>query len=219
MAGIPEPRPNAFGRINPCVIGNRTEGPERSFGVGDRIDRCHFRTAALRVAAVEVLNLEFLNMTGIRQHAGEKIDSAVGRIDRALEPVLHQLRNQARVIDMRMSEKHEIDFGRFEGEVRIVERLQRLRALKHAAIDQEARLACLQQVAGSGDGVGGAVNAQGDRHYFCFSFSISISSCNAPARRLASEIALVGCGTEVDDHMARAPAALMRASTSASKSA
>ena len=64
------------------------------------------------------------------------------------------------MIDMRMRQQHGVDVGRPEGEGAVVERLQRLVALEHAAVDEDAFAVHLEQMARAGDGARGAAEAK-----------------------------------------------------------
>ena len=66
----------------------------------------------------------------------------VARI-RPAETLARQLRQQPAVIDMRMGQKHGVDIGRAERERPIVQRLQCLRPLEQAAVDEEAAGRCV----------------------------------------------------------------------------
>ncbi len=56
---------------------------------------------------------------------------------RPAEALAHQLRQQAAMVDMRVRQQHRVDLRGIEREVAVVQLLQGLRALEHAAIDQE----------------------------------------------------------------------------------
>lgn len=86
-------------------------------------------------------------LAGIGQHVGAQIDGAARHHDTAAEARAHQLRQQAAVIDMRVREQHRVDVGRMERKGAVVERLQRLRPLEQAAIDQQPAGSRLEQVA------------------------------------------------------------------------
>ncbi len=54
------------------------------------------------------------------------------------KPCLHQLRQQAAVVDMGVGQQHGVDVGGPERKGAVVQLLQRLVALEHAAVDQDA---------------------------------------------------------------------------------
>ncbi len=126
MACIPEASTNALGRLYPFIIGDRTECPQRRLGIFKRVDWRHFRAAPSRIALVELINLRFLYVCGIGQHACQQVDRAVRCIDGAGEPFLHEFRNQAGVVDMSVGQQNKVDVVRFEGKIPVVEGLEGL---------------------------------------------------------------------------------------------
>ncbi len=78
--------------------------------------------------------------------------------------MLGELRHDSGVVDVGMGQDKRIDRFRVEGKGPVVEFGNALGALEHAAIDEDARRAHLQEIAGAGDGAGGAVESELDGH-------------------------------------------------------
>jgi hypothetical protein len=74
-------------------------------------------------AAVELLDLEFLDMGAVGQHRAGQVDCRRGCVDGAGEALLDELRQQAGMIDMRVAEDHRRDLTRREGEGPVVQLL------------------------------------------------------------------------------------------------
>src|SRR6185437_3688142 len=106
--------------------------------------------------------------------------------------------------DVGVGEQHAIDRPRIERKPLVVQRLQALGALEHAAIDEELRPRRLQPKAGAGDAAGGAVDGEGDAH------RLSSMRRTASARIGASGAALVWWAIESVETIVRAPAAFTR---------
>jgi hypothetical protein len=65
-------------------------------------------------------------------------------------------------------QQEEIRLAWIEGQGAVVEGIERLGALEHAAVDEEAALGMADAVAGAGHGPGGAVEVEGDAHGMLF---------------------------------------------------
>ncbi len=55
------------------------------------------------------------------------------------------------MVDMGVGQEHGVEPVRLEGEIAVVEGLQRLGSLEHAAVDEDAPAVGLEEVAGPGD--------------------------------------------------------------------
>src|SRR5690349_8917992 len=106
-----------------------------------------------------------------------------------------------------MRQQNGIDIRRAERECTVVQRFQRFRSLKQPAIDQELSLRRNKEIAGAGNGAGGAAKLDGDAHGgLPVSGMPTTSRRNARARRSSRRMALVGCGTLLVDRTERMPA-------------
>ena len=160
MTGVPEAGSKAFGDGCPFAV---FQGPEQGHAGGrilQAIDRLDRRSPALRIAAVQLLDLHFLDMRRVRQHHRAKIDGGAGRMDRAGKALLDQLRQEPAVVDMRMRQDDSVNRVRRERERAIVQFPLRLRSLEQAAVDENPPARRFDLIAGAGDAVGRAMEAQ-----------------------------------------------------------
>ena len=164
VARVPEPCPDAGKDAEPAIIGFRPEEREAGVGVRARVDRFDRLLAPARLAPVQLLDLDGLDMGAVGQHDAGEIGGGGRRVDRTGKAVLDQFRQQAAVIDVRMAQDHGRDVDRPEREWPIVQLFLRLRPLKHAAVDQQLARARLQTEARAGDSSGSAVEGQAWRH-------------------------------------------------------
>ena len=111
--------------------------------------------------AVLALGVRLLDLCGIQQHEGEQVRRRRRAIDRAVEAMLDEFRQQAGMVDMGVGEDQEFGGGGVEGEILGVQLTDRLVALEHAAIDEKARVADLQHGTRAGDGARRAVEGKG----------------------------------------------------------
>jgi len=160
MPGIPEACPHALPDLAPGLVGDVGERLQRRVDVVAGIHRLDRRAAALHVAAVQPLDLGLLDVGAVGQHVGQQVEAALGSEDRSLEALLHQLGDEARVIDVGMGQQDEVDLGRIEGKGAVVQFLQGLGALEHAAVDKELAALGLHPVAGAGDRAGRPAETQ-----------------------------------------------------------
>lgn len=83
MACVPEAEAETLGCGRPVAI---LRSPKQMHACGRiflTVDRFNQRPAALGVAAIEIVHLRFLDMRGVRQHDGAKIDRGGRRVDRS----------------------------------------------------------------------------------------------------------------------------------------
>ena len=88
---------------------------------------------------VVVRRVFFLQVAGIGQHHGTQLDGRLRGIDRPVKPLLHQPRNPAAVIEMRVRENDSIDFARRDWSVLPVAVTPLFRTLKQTAVDQDLK--------------------------------------------------------------------------------
>jgi len=81
-----------------------------------------------------------------------------------LEAVFGERRQASRMVEMRVRERHPINFLGRVGQSPVIERLERARSLEQPAIDQQLATIMGDFDARSGDRAGGAVKAEFDRH-------------------------------------------------------
>ena len=112
----------------------------------------------MAVAAIELRDLHFLHMAGIRQHDSAQIRRSGRRVDHAAKTSRLQLGQQAGMVNMRMRQQHRVNFTRVEGEFLPIQGFQCLRPLEHAAIHQKAALPGIENQAIAGNGACRAAN-------------------------------------------------------------
>ena len=106
----------------------------------------HLGTAAHGLA-VFPLGLLLLNVGGILQHDGAEVAGRIGGIDGAAVAVFVQVRDAARVVDVRMGQQQCLIGAGRAGQVGV---LIHVAALLHAAVDQKAVSRRLQLCAAAG---------------------------------------------------------------------
>jgi len=162
VPGVPPARPQAGGDGRPSLVVHGAALRHRGGAVGAGVDRRQRRGAALAVAAVEALDLLLLDIAAVGQHERQQRPRAFGGVDRPGEALPDQLRRQPGVVDMGMGQQQRVDGGGVEGKIGVVQRLQRLGPLEHAAVDQRAAPARRQQEARPGDRACAAAEFQRD---------------------------------------------------------
>ena len=123
MAGLPPPRLQARHDLDHLVQMHGLELMHRAMCVLDRVDRLDRRPAAPLVAPVQLVDLALLDVAGVGQHDLTEIAAAGGGVDRAAESRLHQLGQEAGVIDVGVGQEHRVDLSGIEGKRLVVERL------------------------------------------------------------------------------------------------
>src|SRR5690606_26119284 len=117
-------------------------------------------TPPLGVASIEVLDLHLLDVSRIRKHDGTKGNRSRRCVDRPCKALLQEFWKQAAVVDMGVRENDCVHRGGVERKLAIVQRLLRLGALKHSAVDDKPSVADLKLVTGAGHAMRGTVEAQ-----------------------------------------------------------
>ncbi len=164
VAGVPPAGARAAAEVEPLAVVHRAELHHGRDGVIGGVDGLDGIAAAACIAPVQLLDLHLLDMAGIRQHDRAKIDGRPRGVDGSPVARLDQLRYQAGVVDMGMGEEDRVEPFRLKGEFPVVQGLERLGALEHAAVDENAPVSDLEEVAGAGDDMGGAEDMDADSH-------------------------------------------------------
>ena len=128
------------------------DGP---LGVGLGVERQRLGMAreALPVGAAGVF---FLQVGAVKQqHLGQIAGGRAG-VDRPAKARLHQAGQPAAVVQVGVAEHHRVNGVRGHAQRRPVALAQHLPALEQAAVEQDALVAQRDEVAGTGDGIGGA---------------------------------------------------------------
>lgn len=108
--------------------------------------------------------LLLLQPAGVGQHQAAQLRGAACGMDATAEAVAHQRGKVPGVVEVRVRDHHRVDPGRIDGERIPVPLAQQLVALEEAAVDEDSRASGVDQVAGSGDRVGGAEEGEGGGH-------------------------------------------------------
>ena len=164
VAGIAHAGPHAGQRLEPAIVGLRVDEGERRLGVRPRVDRHDLGLGPAGVAAVQALDVVFLDGARVGQQPAKQVARRFGGERPALEACEGQLGKQAAVVDMGMREQNGGDLRRRERKGPIVQGTQRLRSLEHAAVDEKRAPRRHQPVAGSRDGAGGTMDVQRQGH-------------------------------------------------------
>lgn len=83
-----------------------------------------------------MVHFRFLDMRGVQQHDGAKIDRCGSCVDRSAEALPDQLGQETAVIDMRVGQYDGVDRIRWKWECTVVQFPLGFRTLKQTAIDQ-----------------------------------------------------------------------------------
>ncbi len=161
MARVPEPRAEAWSRLEPFAERLRSclfVGGER---VGLSIDRFDLWLIDAVGAAIAALRFGFLDAARIGQHVVEQFARCLGAMNDALVSGGNQLGQQAAMIDVGMSEDHGRQAVCIERQRLIIQRLDRAGPLEQAAVNQHRRLAGADLHAGAGNGASRAVERDG----------------------------------------------------------
>ena len=134
---------------------DRLELPERCLRLVGRIQRQGGRVLG-RLHLVVELGVFFLQMAAVGQHDGAQIDRRRRRIDRPPEALLHQPRNPAAVVQVRMRQDHGLNARRRNRQWLPVALAPFLLPLEQPAVHQHLRavLARVDQVLGAGHRAG-----------------------------------------------------------------
>jgi hypothetical protein len=92
----------------------------------------------MAVAAIELRDLHFLHMAGIRQHDSAEIRRRRRGMDDAAKAGGLQLWQQAGMVNMRMGQQHSINLAWVEGKFLPIQGFERFWPLEHAAIHKES---------------------------------------------------------------------------------
>lgn len=164
VPGRPPPSLDSRQRVDHFTELDGLKQSQRRRDVRRRIDGLYGADAPPLVAAVQMGDVAFLDLGRVRQHDLAKIARGPCSVDRPPIACPDQLGQQAGVIDMRMGQQDGVDRIRLERQGLVVQRLERLGALEHPAIHQEARAAALHQHARPRDAFRRAVKGEVDAH-------------------------------------------------------
>ena len=163
MAGVDEVDLDAGDDGNGTVVADRLQAIERAGGVNFGIER--LRGSVLGVALpVRPPGVFFLDARRVGQHQRAQLARRRRTEDAAGETLGHEPRQIAAVIEVRVREDNGIDPRRIDGKRPPVAIAQLLEPLEQAAVDQDAAIAEVEQMLGTGDGASGSEERQRWRH-------------------------------------------------------
>jgi hypothetical protein len=160
VAGVEVLDPHALHQRPGRAIRVRHESLQRALDVHRTVERLAPRAG---VVAIDVLHVLRHQMGAVREHHLAQVRGRGGGVNRAREPLRDQRRQVADVVEMRVRDHHRVERRRLFPERAVHPFRFVTPALVEAAIEQPARVAEAQPVAGTGDGAGGALEADGER--------------------------------------------------------
>ena len=120
-------------------------------GVAARVQRFDEALALALTPAVLVFRVLLVQRSRVLEHDVAQVARRAVGVDRPAVTGLDQQRQAAGVIEVGMCQDHGVDIAGCEGERRAVARLVGGRALDQAAVDEQAAVATVHQVARTGD--------------------------------------------------------------------
>jgi len=153
VAGLAEHGVDVFGDLHDLAVLDRREQRERRLRVFGRVQR-DFRIRAFAPLALVtlalVLGVLFLDLGRIQHDDSRDLRRGGRAVDPSLETVLHQLRQQTAMIQVRVGQQHRVDAGRREVKRLPVPCLE-LTFLIQTAVHEKACAVDLQKVTRPGD--------------------------------------------------------------------
>ena len=159
MSGRNEVNLDVARNRNRTLVADRLQQPECTGGIRRRIERQG--RLVLRVAVpVGVGRVLFLDLGRIGQYQCAQVARARRAIDPPSEPLCHQARQVAGMIEVRMRQDHRMNRRGFNREWAPVALAQGLQPLKETAVNENPLIAGIEQVLRSGHGTGRAEKGQ-----------------------------------------------------------
>ncbi len=140
VAGVAEAAAHGRMRSQVLVVAHAAQALQRFDRLVHGVERGRFRVASTSFAVAMAhlpLRLLLLDVRAVGQHDFEQVRGGFGAIDRA--PVVQHREpwQQARMIDVRVREQHEVDIAHVEVDGLAVLAIGVAPALEHSAIDEE----------------------------------------------------------------------------------
>ncbi len=154
MAGVGELGGEHLPQVQRATVGQAHHEVLHLGGIGERVEWLTLGPA-LAVPAQE-LRVLLLDMGGIGEHHRAQIAGGGGTVDRPVKAVLHQQRQAAGMVDVRVAHHNHVDAAGIERQLSV--ELARLGAapLEEARVEQDPGTGGLEQVHGAGDLARGA---------------------------------------------------------------
>ena len=131
------------------IVEDRLNKAQRRFRVADRVKRFYRRLPGSGISSGLPLRVLFVNIRAVLEHDVQKIRRRISAVNRAFKTALHQQRQPAAVVDMRVTEYHAFNLSRVKRERFLIHFFGFPAALKLSAVKQDLMLVRRNQVAGS----------------------------------------------------------------------
>ena len=168
MPHVRKAQRHALRHAHALAVGARAEEPQRGERVVGGVQRLHGGPPRALGLARLPLRVGHLNVRRVQQHDAAECVGGLGGVNSAAEAVFAELRQKARVVDVRVGEEHRVDLAGSDGQRRV---FKHVHALLHAAVDEVEMPGALQQRAAAGDLVRRA--EEGEFHIHCSLFRFS----------------------------------------------
>ncbi len=165
MARIVVAAPNRTRRIEPLLVVDGAQELQRMGHVLRIVERQR-RVVLGETFAVGVLGVGFLIAGRIKEQDLREFGRGGRAVDRTAKARLYEARQVPDVVDVRVREHHRVDALLGERQILPIAEAQLFETLKEPAIDQHARVFGFQQILGTGDGFGGAVERDVEHGWF-----------------------------------------------------
>lgn len=153
MARIAEPELDAIGDPERALVAQADELPDRCLGFLLGVDRRDGRQALPGALPRNELGVVALHVGAVLEHHGGEVSGAVGGVDVAGETALHQRRQRAGVVNVRVAHHDGFDGSRVERKAVVAFNGFQASALENAAIQHQFRAVDVQQVSRTSGGL------------------------------------------------------------------
>ena len=164
VAGVAEGQRHAGQHLGRATVRHRLELLDRLVRVHSREQRIGKATrvsiAVFGLLAAVALRLALGHEGAVREQDAREVAARRGRVDRSAEPALAQQRQPPAVIDVRVAQHHRVDRCGIERKRLPIADVGLIAALDQPAVEQQRAAANGEDVAGTGDFTGRAVELQ-----------------------------------------------------------
>ncbi|MCE2873791.1 MAG: hypothetical protein LW605_08545 [Xanthomonadales bacterium] len=135
--------------VLPSTVGHRPHPLQRTLDIVE-VEKGRHERLVRRAPTVVAIGLSGGEVGRVAQHDRQQVAASGIGVDRSAEAALHEQRQPAAVVDMRMAQDHCVDGVRLERERPAVAGARIATALQHAAVEQDLPTGHPQDVAGAG---------------------------------------------------------------------
>ena len=160
VPGLQERGPQAVAQADGGAVVGAREERLRGLGVGDAVERLDLLLGPRGPLGVPELGIFLLDMGRVGQHDAAQVGRGRRRVNPPAEPLPHQARQVAAVVDVGVREEDRLQVGRREGERLVPPSRLVAVPLHQAAIQRHHALLKVQQVHRPGHRLSGAVEFQ-----------------------------------------------------------